>query len=77
MKATRRPDPPGLAPAASILSRVPLRTGERMLVSAPLFHIWGLAACQLGAVLGATLVLRRKFDPEATLDLVDRHRDTG
>ncbi|MCI2416149.1 AMP-binding protein [Saccharopolyspora sp. K220] len=76
-KGARRPEPPGLAPAATILSRVPLRSGERMLVSAPLFHTWGLAAFQLGTVLGATLVLRRKFDPEQALAAVRRHRCTS
>jgi fatty-acyl-CoA synthase len=76
-KGARRPDPSGLAPAASILSRVPLRSGERMLVSAPLFHAWGLAAFQLGAVLGATLVLRRKFDPEQALSAAQRHQCTS
>jgi acyl-CoA synthetase (AMP-forming)/AMP-acid ligase II len=76
-KGARLADPPGLAPAASILSRVPLRSGERMLISAPLFHAWGFAACQLGAVLGATLVLRRKFDPEQALNAVQRHHCTS
>ncbi|MEU5850584.1 AMP-binding protein [Saccharopolyspora shandongensis] len=76
-KGARRPDPPGLAPAASILSRVPLRSGERVLVSAPLFHTWGIAAFQLGSVLGATLVLHRKFDPEYALSAVERHQCTS
>ncbi len=76
-KGARRPDPPGLAPAASILSRVPLRSGERLLVSAPLFHTWGLAAFQLGAVLGATQVMRRKFDPEQALSAAQRNQCTS
>ncbi|MDA3646396.1 AMP-binding protein [Saccharopolyspora indica] len=76
-KGARRPDPPSLSPAASILSRLPLDSGERMLVSAPLFHTWGLAAFQLGAVLGATLVLRRKFEPEEALASVQRNRCTA
>lgn len=76
-KGARRPDPPGLSPAATILSRLPLRGGERMLVCAPLFHTWGLAAFQLGAVLGATLVLHRRFEPEQALAAVRRHRCTS
>nr|WP_218889705.1 AMP-binding protein [Saccharopolyspora hordei] len=76
-KGARRPDPPSLSPAASVLSRIPLDSGERMLISAPLFHTWGLAAFQLAAVLGATLVLRRKFDPEEALACVQRHRCTA
>lgn len=73
-KGARRPDPPGLAPAATVLSRMPLRSGERMLVSAPLFHTWGIAAFQLGTVLGATMVLRRRFDPQQALAALQRHR---
>ncbi|GAA4875635.1 AMP-binding protein [Saccharopolyspora cebuensis] len=76
-KGARRPEPPGLAPVATILSRVPLRAGERMLVGAPLFHTWGLAAFQLASVLGATMVLRRKFDPEQALGAMHRHRCTS
>ena len=27
--------------------------------------------------MACTVITRRKFDPEATLDLIDRHRATG
>ncbi|GAA2355201.1 AMP-binding protein [Saccharopolyspora halophila] len=73
-KGARRPDPPSLTPAASIFSRVPLRAGERVLIEAPLFHTWGVAGFQLSAVLGATLVLRRRFDPQDTLRTIERNR---
>ncbi|WP_374727406.1 AMP-binding protein [Haloactinomyces albus] len=76
-KGARRPDPPGLAPAATVLSRMPLRSGERMLICAPLFHTWGIAGFQLGIVLGATLVLRRKFEPQQALAAIQRHRCTS
>lgn len=76
-KGARRPDPSSLAPAAAILSRMPLRFGERIFIGAPLFHTWGLAAFQLGAILGSTLVLCRKFEPEKGLDILDRHRCTS
>lgn len=76
-KGAARPDPPGLSPAATIMSRVPLRNGERILLCAPLFHTWGIAAFQLGTVIGATLVLRRKFEPQQTLASVQRHRCTA
>ncbi|RRO19466.1 acyl-CoA synthetase [Saccharopolyspora rhizosphaerae] len=73
-KGARRPDPPSLNPAGAVFSRIPLRAGERVLLSAPLFHTWGIAGFQLSAVLGATMVLRRKFDPVDTLRTVQRHR---
>jgi acyl-CoA synthetase (AMP-forming)/AMP-acid ligase II len=75
-KGARRRNPSGLGAAASVLSRIPMRVGERMLVAAPLFHTWGLAALQLGMALRATLVLERRFDAEATLRAVERHRCT-
>ncbi|GAB3448306.1 AMP-binding protein [Actinophytocola sediminis] len=76
-KGARRRNPHGLRTAAAVLSRIPLREGERMLVAAPLFHTWGLAAMQLGMPLHAKLVLARRFDAEATLELVERHRCTS
>ncbi|GLW94991.1 AMP-binding protein [Actinokineospora globicatena] len=76
-KGARRRNPPGLGSAASVLSRIPLRAGERMLVAAPLFHTWGLAAVQLGMPLHASLVLQRRFDAEATLAAVAELRCTA
>jgi acyl-CoA synthetase (AMP-forming)/AMP-acid ligase II len=66
-KGARRPTPKGLGAAASILDRIPLRAGDRILVAAPLFHSWGLAAMQIGMALRASLALIRKFDAEETL----------
>jgi acyl-CoA synthetase (AMP-forming)/AMP-acid ligase II len=76
-RGARRPDPPGLSTAATVLSGLPLRDGERILVCAPMFHTWGLAAFQLGAAVGATLVLRRRFDPQETLALVHDYSCTA
>jgi fatty-acyl-CoA synthase len=76
-KGALRPEPPGLSPAATVLSRIPLREGERMLICSPLFHTWGLGALQLGVVLGATIVLHRRFDPDHTLAAIQRHRCTS
>ncbi|TWP52475.1 AMP-binding protein [Lentzea tibetensis] len=76
-KGARRPEPASLGPAAALLSRIPLRHGEVIAIPAPLFHTWGLAAFQIGLVLGATLVLRRKFEPEQTLKDVDQKNCTA
>ena len=76
-KGARRPTPHGVADAAAVLSEIPLRAGEPILVAAPLFHTWGLAALQLGMALRACLVLRRRFDAEATLHAIERHRCTA
>jgi acyl-CoA synthetase (AMP-forming)/AMP-acid ligase II/uncharacterized protein YndB with AHSA1/START domain len=76
-KGAKRPNPRGLGTAAALLSRIPLRAGERTLVAAPLFHTWGLAALQLGMVLHATLVLQRRFDPLAALRMIEQERCTS
>ncbi|GAA0615622.1 AMP-binding protein [Kutzneria viridogrisea] len=76
-KGARRPEPASLSPAAALLSRIPLHSGEVSLISAPLFHTWGLAAFQIGVVLGATLVLHRRFDPKSTVDALASNKCTS
>ncbi|MEV2278577.1 AMP-binding protein [Nocardiopsis sp. NPDC049922] len=76
-KGARRPTPRGPRDAAAVLSRIPLRSADRILVSAPVFHTWGLAGVQLGMTLRATVVLRRRFDPEDVLRTVERERCTA
>ncbi|WP_318842768.1 AMP-binding protein [Myceligenerans pegani] len=76
-RGARRPQPHGLSEAASLLSRIPLRTGERLMIPTPIFHTWGLAAMQLGMALHAELVLRRRFDAEATLAAIEERRVTA
>ena len=76
-KGARRPNPPGIGAAASILSRIPLHAGERILVPAPMFHSWGLAALQISMPLRATLIMQRRFDPESTLKAIQAKRPTA
>ncbi|MDT7725449.1 MAG: hypothetical protein QOI21_2025 [Actinomycetota bacterium] len=73
-KGARRPTPKGMGAAAALLGRIPLRAGDRILVAAPLFHTWGLAAMQLGMALRASLSLVRRFDPEETLRMIAEHK---
>lgn len=76
-KGAKRPEPSNWMPAASVLSRIPLRAGGVTLVPAPLFHTWGFAGMQLSLALSSTMVLRRRFDPKGTLaDLVEHRADT-
>ncbi len=60
----------GIDNAVALLSRIPLRRGGRMHVAAPLFHTWGWAHWALTMLMGSTVVLRRKFDPEQCLRTV-------
>ena len=76
-KGANRKEPKTLDPAASLLSKIPLRARERTLIAAPLFHSWGLAHLVLGVALASTLVLRRRFDAEDTLRAVDEHGVTA
>jgi acyl-CoA synthetase (AMP-forming)/AMP-acid ligase II len=62
-KGARRPTPTGFGPLCSIIDRIPLHAGVRMMIAAPLFHTWGFAGLQIALALRATVVLRRKFDP--------------
>jgi fatty-acyl-CoA synthase len=57
----------GVDAAISLLSRMPLRYGWRTHIAAPLFHTWGFAHLALAMLLGSTVVLRRRFDPEEAL----------
>ena len=60
-----------------ILDRTPWRAEEVTVVVAPMFHAWGFSQLVLASSMACTVVTRRKFDAEATLELVDRHRATG
>jgi acyl-CoA synthetase (AMP-forming)/AMP-acid ligase II len=60
-----------------ILDRTPWRAEEVTVIVAPMFHAWGFAQLAFSAMMACTIVTRRKFDPEATLKLVDRHHATG
>jgi fatty-acyl-CoA synthase len=62
--------------AAQFLDRIPLRTNECTVLAAPLFHGTGLSQFILSFALGCTVVVRRKFDPEATLKMVQDNNAT-
>ncbi len=64
-KGAARKTPGGFGPLISIIDRIPLRANDRILISAPIFHTWGYAAMQLSMALRATIILQRRFQPEA------------
>jgi acyl-CoA synthetase (AMP-forming)/AMP-acid ligase II/carbon monoxide dehydrogenase subunit G len=73
-KGASRANPQSMDPVVSLLSKIPLKARQVSHIAAPLFHSWGFAHFSLGLILGTTLVLRRKFDPESCLAEVARHR---
>ncbi|KRA37560.1 acyl-CoA synthetase [Nocardioides sp. Root614] len=62
---------------AGMLEMIPWRGGETAVVAAPMFHAWGFGQLVIAATMTCTVVTRRRFDPEATLALVDEHRATA
>ena len=66
-KGASRSMPKSIDPIAALLSVIPLRAREKTMIAAPLFHAWGFAQWALGISLATTVVLKRKFDEEATL----------
>jgi acyl-CoA synthetase (AMP-forming)/AMP-acid ligase II len=72
-KGAQRSQPDNMGPFAALLAAIPFRRGMTMAIPAPLFHSWGFTHFILALPLAATMVLRRRFDPEATLQAVQEH----
>ncbi len=64
----------GLDTFVGLFGRMPLRTRTRTLIAAPAFHSWGGFHLLVGAQLGSTICLRRRFDPEGTLAAIQEYR---
>jgi fatty-acyl-CoA synthase len=73
-KGAQRSSPDGLFTIASLLDKIPYRTGETMMIAAPLFHSWGFFHFVMSLPTASTMVLRRRFDPEQTLASIQRSR---
>ncbi|BBZ24903.1 acyl-CoA ligase FadD12 [Mycolicibacter hiberniae] len=67
----------GVADLQAIFDRIPWHTEEAVVIAAPMFHAWGFSQLALALTMACTIVTRRKFDPEATLALIERHQATG
>jgi acyl-CoA synthetase (AMP-forming)/AMP-acid ligase II len=73
-KGAQRGAPEGLGALAALLSKIPRRSRETVMIAAPLFHSWGFVHFVLSLPLAATMVLRPRFDPEDTLRAVAENR---
>jgi acyl-CoA synthetase (AMP-forming)/AMP-acid ligase II len=73
-KGAKRKQPDSMEPLAAMLSKIPLRAHETTVIAAPMFHSWGYGHFTLAMPLASTLVLPRRFDPEATLRAISQHR---
>jgi fatty-acyl-CoA synthase len=56
------------------LSKIPFRARRSAFIAAPAFHSWGLLSSMMALAVGDTVIVRRRFDPAATLDAVAEHR---
>ena len=63
-----------LAIPGGYLAKIPLRSRRAVLVCAPVFHAWGLLSTMIAIALGDTIVVRRKLEPQQTLQLLAEHR---
>jgi acyl-CoA synthetase (AMP-forming)/AMP-acid ligase II len=73
-KGAQRTSPDGLMALAAVLDMIPYRSGSTMMIAAPLFHSWGFFHFVVSLPTASTMVLRRRFDPEATLAVMERTR---
>jgi fatty-acyl-CoA synthase len=76
-KGAPRDEPKSLGLLGGLLSKVPFRARETTVLAVPMFHALGFASMALGLALGSTLVVRRHFEPEATLDSIEENRATA
>jgi fatty-acyl-CoA synthase len=76
-KGAPRSTPKSLGLIGGLLSKVPFKAEETTELCVPMFHALGFAQALVGIGLGSTLVIRRRFDPETTLDSLEEHRATA
>jgi acyl-CoA synthetase (AMP-forming)/AMP-acid ligase II len=76
-KGAPRSEPRSLSLIGGLLSKVPFRSREVTELCVPMFHALGFMQAIVGIGLGSTLVVRRRFDPEQTLDSLEEHHATA
>ena len=76
-KGAPRSEPRSLSLIGGLLSKVPFRARETTELCVPMFHALGFMQAIVGVALGSTLVVRRRFDPEQTLDSLEEHGATA
>jgi fatty-acyl-CoA synthase len=76
-KGAPRSEPKSLSLIGGLLGKVPFKAKEVTEMCVPMFHALGFALTALSLALGSTLVIRRRFDPETTLDSLEENRATA
>ncbi|MEV6771138.1 acyl-CoA synthetase [Nocardia sp. NPDC051030] len=75
-KGAPRAEPKSLAALGALLSKVPFRVNGVTECCAPMFHTLGFACAILSLGMGSTIVIRRRFDPQAAIDSMAEHHAT-
>lgn len=73
-KGARRKEPESLGPLLSFFGSVPYRGNATVIMSAPLFHSWGLINFGFGLSTVPTYVMRRRFKPTQVLADIATYR---
>ena len=76
-KGAPRAEPRSLSLIGGLLDKVPFRAREVSELCVPMFHALGFMQAIVGVGLGSTLVVRRRFDPQQTLDSLEKHHATA
>jgi fatty-acyl-CoA synthase len=76
-KGAPRSEPRSLSLIGGLLSKVPFRSRETTELCVPMFHALGFMQAIVGVALGSTVVIRRRFDPEQTLESLEEHGATA
>ena len=63
--------------AVALIGLIGYKADDVYLTSGPLYHSGPLAFMGVGLILGQTIIIQRKFDPEDWLRLVDKYRATS
>ena len=71
--AVRKFPKDALQAAFAFINETPMRVDDVHLVTSPLYHSTAFGFMSLAHILGQTVVLMDTFNPEAFLELVDRH----
>ena len=76
-KGAPRDGAPAMSLPAGFVSKIAVRGTDRVLMSAPAFHGWGLLATMVCLLTGATVVMDRRFQAKNSLEMLIEHRCTA
>jgi fatty-acyl-CoA synthase len=73
-KGAPRSEPRSLGLIGGLLSKVPFRARQTTELCVPMFHALGFMQAMVAIGMGSTMVVRRRFDPETTLESLEEHK---